>query len=41
MTSLIDALVHEVDNHPHREEIINLMYEQLEDDASFVTAVTA
>lgn len=37
---MIDTLVDEVDNHPHREEIISLMYEQLADDESSVTAAT-
>lgn len=32
MTSLIDSLVNEVDNHPHREEILSLMHEQIADD---------
>lgn len=36
MTSLIDVLVHEVDNHPHREEILSLMHEQIADDKNHV-----
>ena len=29
---MIDTLVDEIEYHPHREEILNLMYEQLADD---------
>ena len=28
-------LIRDVSNHPHKEELINLMYQQLEDDTRY------
>ena len=33
---MIDTLVDEIEAHPHREEIISLMYEQLADECDSV-----
>ena len=30
----LDTLLHEIEMHEHREEIIQLMHEQVEDDRS-------
>ena len=32
---LLDTLMHEIDNHSYREELIKLMHEQHEDDRDF------
>lgn len=29
---LLDTLMHEIEDHPHREELILLLREQVEDD---------
>tara|TARA_R100000329_G_scaffold148909_1_gene138474 strand:- start:1911 stop:2054 length:144 start_codon:yes stop_codon:yes gene_type:complete len=39
---MIDTLVDEIEYHPHREEIISLMYQQIADDkdSSMIPAVS-
>jgi hypothetical protein len=30
----LDTLIHEIELHPHREELLDLMFEQVMDDMS-------
>jgi len=32
-------LIRDVSNHPHKEELIELMYQQIEDDTRYVRVV--